>query len=158
MPNKHIPFLLSLDYELFFGNNCGTVENCIINPTKQLLTILDKYDFKVSLFVDAGFLVRLKQQSQKFPELKKEYDSIKTQLKQLSSNGHDIQLHIHPHWEDSYFDGNGWVIDTKRYRLHDFSPEEIKSIVTNYKQELESCSEQDVFAFRAGGWCLQPFE
>ena len=157
MPKKQTPFLLSLDYELFFGNNCGTVQNCIIKPTQQLLAILDKHNFKVSLFVDAGFLVRLKHQSQQFPKLIEQYDLIKTQLKQLSSDGHDIQLHIHPHWEDSYYDGNQWIIDTKRYRLHDFSPETIKTIVATYKEELESCSDQEIFAFRAGGWCLQPF-
>ena len=158
MPNIKPPFLLSLDYELFFGTNCGTVENCIIKPTQHLINILDKHNFKVSLFVDAGFLVCLKKQALKYPTFKEQYDAIKAQLKSLSSQGHDIQLHIHPHWQDSFYDGDSWVIDTKRYRLHDFSPEEINEIVSTYKQELESCSEQDVFAFRAGGWCLQPFE
>ncbi|MGC3833447.1 hypothetical protein ACPSKX_03750 [Moritella viscosa] len=42
--------------------------------------------------------------------------------------------------------------------MHDFNPKEINDIVKTYKQEPESCSEQAVFAFRAGGWCLQPFE
>ncbi|MFT6985257.1 MAG: hypothetical protein ACJAT7_001065 [Psychromonas sp.] len=158
MENNQVQLLLSLDYEIFFGNNSGSVESCIIHPTKKLLELLDRHNYKVSLFVDAGFLVKLKQQSLEFPILKNQYDAIKEQLKSLSSQGHDIQLHIHPHWEDSYYDGNGWVINTQRYRLHDFSPQEIDEIVASYKQELESCSEQPIFAFRAGGWCLQPFE
>ena len=158
MENNQIQLLLSLDYEIFFGKNCGSVEKCILHPTQQLLTLLNKYDCKVSLFVDAGFLVKLKEYAVDFPFLQWQYAAIKKQLQALSSQGHDIQLHIHPHWEDSYYDGNAWVINTRRYRLHDFSPQEINEIVTSYKQELESCSEQTIFAFRAGGWCLQPFD
>lgn len=158
MEKYQVKLILSLDYELFFGDSTGSIENCMINPTQQLLQLLNKYNCKVSLFVDAGFLVKLKAQSFDFPVLEKQYQTIKTQLKSLSSQGHDIQLHIHPHWQDSYYNGNTWVINTERYRLHDFNPEEIYDIVQSYKQELESCSEQAVFAFRAGGWCLQPFE
>jgi len=158
MDKNRVKLILSLDYELFFGNSSGSVENGMINPTPQLLKLLDRYNCKVSLFVDDGFLVKLKEQSVDFPILEKQYDVIKKQLKSLSSQGHDIQLHIHPHWQDSYYDGNTWVIKTQRYRLHDFSPQEINKIVKSYKRELESCSEQAVFAFRAGGWCLQPFE
>ncbi|MCG6200931.1 hypothetical protein [Psychromonas antarctica] len=158
MKNNKVKLLLSLDYELFFGDYCGSVENCVIQPTQLLLTLLDKYNYKVCLFVDAGFLVKLKQESHKFPILGKQYTAIKQQLKSLSEQGHDIQLHIHPHWQDSYYDGRTWVINTQRYRLHDFNPQEISAIVKSYKQELESCSKQAIFAFRAGGWCLQPFE
>lgn len=157
MKKNQIKLLLSLDYEIFFGTNSGSVENCIIHPTQNLLELLDRYNYKVSLFVDAGFLVKLKQQSLEFPDLSKQYTTIKKQLKSLSSQGHDIQLHIHPHWQDSYYDGSRWVINTQRYRLHDFTSREIGEIVASYKQELESCSEQPIFAFRAGGWCLQPF-
>lgn len=157
MEKNRVKLILSLDYELFFGNSSGSIESCMINPTQKLLDLLHSYNCKVSLFVDAGFLVKLREQACDYPILKKQYAVIKQQLKSLSSQGHDLQLHIHPHWQDSYFDGNHWVINTQRYRLHDFSSQEIDQIVSNYKQELESCSEQTVFAFRAGGWCLQPF-
>ena len=158
MEIQPIKILFSLDYEIFFGEHCGSVKNCIIHPTQLLIDLLNKYNYKASLFVDAGFLLQLKQQAIKFPQLQQQYDAIRKQLQLLSSQGHDIQLHIHPHWQDSYYDGNKWVINTQRYRLHDFNPQEILEIVKTYKQELESCSQQKVFAFRAGGWCLQPFK
>ena len=158
MQKQSVKILLSLDYEIFFGKNCGSVEHCIIKPTEFLLAILDKYNYKMSLFVDAGFLLQLKQQAIKYPQLKIQYQQIKQQLLRLSSQGHDIQLHIHPHWQDSYYNGESWEINTERYRLHDFTQEEINAIVQSYKQELESCSKQPIFAFRAGGWCLQPFD
>ncbi|WP_019613722.1 hypothetical protein [Psychromonas ossibalaenae] len=158
MAKKKVKLLISLDYELFFGNKSGSVEHSLIRPTQYLLNVVNKYDTKISLFVDAGFLIKLKQYSADFPILTDQYASVKKQLKSLSEQGHDIQLHIHPHWQDSSYSSEGWLINTKRYRLHDFCPQEQDEIVTSYKQELESCTEQEIFAFRAGGWCLQPFE
>ncbi len=158
MAKNKVKLLLSLDYELFFGNKSGTVEHCLIRPTQYLLNVVNKYNAKISLFVDAGFLIKLKQYSAEFPILTEQYAAVKKQLQSLSEQGHDIQLHIHPHWQDSYYSSEGWVINTKRYRLHDFCRQEQNNIVTSYKQELETCTKQEVFAFRAGGWCLQPFE
>ena len=154
MDNNQVKFLLSLDYELFFGASTGSVEQCMISPTWQLLRVLDKYKAKVSLFVDAGFIIKHRQYALDYPELKQQYLSIKYQLQSLIAQGHDTQLHIHPHWQDSYYTNDGWVMNTSRYRLHDFSQPELQRIVKSYKQELESCIDNEVFAYRAGGWCL----
>ncbi|MGC3833446.1 hypothetical protein ACPSKX_03745 [Moritella viscosa] len=59
MEKVQVKLILSLDYELFFGDNTGSIENCMINPTQLLLQLLNKYNCKVSLFVDAGFLRNL---------------------------------------------------------------------------------------------------
>lgn len=151
-------FLLSLDYELFFGSRVGTVEHCLIRPVDAIREVLDKHGMKMFLFVDAGFLVRLKQQMLQFPQLETDYQKIESQLQSLIANGHDVQLHIHPHWEDSHFDGENWVVDTTRYKLHDFSSDEIQRIVREYKKALTDIVGDRVFAFRAGGWCMQPFD
>lgn len=149
--------LITLDYELFFGQNSGSQHKCIIEPTNHLLELFDKYNVKVSFFVDSGYIIKLQQYKNQYPFLEKDYQELKKQIILLSSKGHDIQLHIHPHWEDSYFDGNNWNMITKRYRLHDFSENEINNIVYEYKKVLEECTNQKIFSFRAGGWCIQPF-
>jgi hypothetical protein len=150
---------ITLDYELFFGKNSGTQEKSIIYPTNRLLAILDKYNIKASFFVDSGYLIQLDKYRKKYPVLENDYQQIVSQLTELNKNGHDIQLHIHPHWEDSYFDGKKWNIDTSRYRLHEFSSTEIDDIVYRYKKVLTNIVGEDrVFAFRAGGWCIQPFD
>ena len=151
-------FLLSLDYELFFGKNPGSVEQCMIMPTEKLVNVLDKFNAKVSLFVDVGFLIKLKEYAPTIPRLAEQYNQIKAQLTDLSKHGHDIQLHIHPHWIDSQYNDGEWQVNTTRYRLHDFSQQEISDIVKAYKDELQQLSTKEVFAFRAGGWCIQPFE
>jgi len=148
---------ITLDYELFFGEISGTQERCIIKPTEKLLKLLAKYNIKATFFVDSGYLIKLKEYSKKNVRLAKDYDNLVKQLEQLSENGHDIQLHIHPHWEDSFFDGQKWVLRTHRYRLHDFNEIEINDIVYRYKKVLTDIVGDNIFAFRAGGWCVQPF-
>lgn len=148
--------LISLDYELFFGSVAGTIENCLLAPTNAFIEIANRYNVSVVLFVDAGYLVKLQTESANHPSLGQEFDRVAEQLKLLKAQGHDIQLHIHPHWEDTTYDGNRWCIDTSRYKLHDFSVDDISSIVERYKAVLDGIVD-GVFAFRAGGWCIQPF-
>jgi len=149
--------LITLDYELFFGSKVGTLENCILTPTSKLVDILNRYGVKATFFVDSGYLVKLEELKGQFPILEKEYDAISSQIKALDRDGHSIQLHIHPHWEDSTFNGKRWIIDTKRYRLHQFSDSQIDDIVYRYKRVLTNMVGDKIFAYRAGGWCIQPF-
>jgi hypothetical protein len=151
-------FLITLDYELFFGRQVGTVECCMLHPVEELLKVVDRYGVKLTLFVDAGYLHQLKQQAESAPELMQDHERISEQLKQLAQHGHDVQLHIHPHWEDSVYRDGAWYIDTGRYRLHDFNQEEANRIVADYKRALTEIVGDQVFAYRAGGWCLQPFK
>ena len=150
-------FILGLDFEIFFGSDPGTTQNCLIEPTKALLEVADETGLKLSLFVDAGHLIKLGQLQHKFAHFREELAAIRGLLKKLVTLGHDVQLHIHPHWQDSTFDDNKWKFDYSRYRLHAFSPDEITEIVKSYKAELELVTEKPVVAYRAGGWCIQPF-
>jgi len=148
---------ITLDYEIYFGENHGTVEKCIIYPTTELIRIAEKHNVRFSFFVDCGFILKLNEFRKKFPQLEKDYKVITEQIKYLSETGHDIQLHIHPHWEDSFYNGEKWIINVDRYKLADFSESEIDEIFTRYKKVLSSLTNKPIFAYRAGGWCLQPF-
>lgn len=148
---------ITLDYEIYFGENHGTVEKCIIYPTSELIRIAEKLNVRFCFFVDCGFILKLDEYRKKFPLLEKDYLAITEQVRYLSRTGHDIQLHIHPHWEDSYYNGERWIINVKRYKLSDFSDNDISDIVFRYKKVLADLTGKTIFAFRAGGWCLQPF-
>lgn len=149
---------LTLDYEIYFGENHGTVENCILKPTEELIRIGKEQNVRFVFFVDCGFILKLDEYRKKYPQLEKDYTGISDQVKRLSAEGHDVQLHIHPHWEDSHYNGERWVIDVKRYKLSDFSERDIADIVGRYKKVLSGLTGKNIFAFRAGGWCLQPFD
>ena len=51
----------TFDYELFFGKNVGSVEKCMIEPTKQLLGKLEKVEALATFYVDIGFLNRCQE-------------------------------------------------------------------------------------------------
>jgi hypothetical protein len=148
---------VTFDYELYFGENTGTVEKCILAPTRELIRIAETHDVRFVFFVDCGFILKLDEYRKKYPVLDKDYKALTEQIKYLSDIGHDMQLHIHPHWEDSSFDGDRWRIDVSRYKLADFSDEDAGEIVRRYKKVLYEITGKRIFAFRAGGWCLQPF-
>ncbi len=149
--------LLSLDYELFFGPRTGTVEQCLIRPTRELAEVARRHGARLSLFVDALYLQRLTDEARRFPRLQRDLDAIRRQLVSLREKGHDIQLHLHPHWLDSSFDGEQWQLVTTRYKVHDFPSATMTAMVGSAKELLAKLIGDTVFAFRAGGWCLQPF-
>ena len=149
---------LTFDYELFFGEVTGSVESCMIDPTNNLLEISKKHSVPMTFFVDVGYLLRLETESEKHSILKSDLAKVKSQIAEMISCGCAVQLHIHPHWERSYYNGERWVIQTDDcYKLDDFQDDEIEDIVTIYKTYLENLTGKIVHTFRAGGWCIQPF-
>lgn len=150
--------IFSFDYEVFFGRQTGTVQRTLLEPSEALCKIASQYDVPLVFFVDIGFLLRLYEEGRKFPLLMRDYERISRQLEQFVAAGHELQLHVHSHWEDSRWNGDSWDLDTRRYRLHDFGSAEILDILRRYTKGLRALtSGSDVFAFRAGGWVIQPF-
>ncbi len=148
---------ITLDYELFFGEKSGDIENCIIKPTNKLLEIVDRYNIKLVVFVDVGYLIKLNQYKEEYPDLAEDFEAISSQIKHLSKNGHSVELHIHPHWEDTTYNGKEWVFDLSRYKLSDFSKKDVYDIITEYARFLANISGISPVAYRAGGWSAQPF-
>lgn len=147
---------LSFDYELFFGSESGTAENCILKPTAQLIGLAKKHVIPMIFFVDAGYLIQLKAASNHL-QCAEDYKKITEQLIQLINEGHEIALHVHPHWEDSKFENGKWHINTTRYKLADFSAKEAGDIISKYHQVLIDITGKRCQSYRAGGWCIQPF-
>jgi len=148
---------ISFDYELFFGKASGSAHKCILEPTQKLIEMAIKYKVSFIFFVDAGYLVQLKKNSH-HKACKEDYEAISKQLKQLVSLGHEIGLHIHPHWEDCKFENGEWKINTERYKLACYNEIEVENIVTNYHQAIIDIIKKPCLSFRAGGWCIQPFK
>ncbi|MCF2600312.1 hypothetical protein I6E26_01895 [Anaerovibrio lipolyticus] len=144
--------LLTYDYEVFFVK-FGTIDNSLLIPTSELVKEMDRHSMKGTFFVDVLFLDYLRRQGDNAA-----YDRIINQLKWVLSCGHRIELHIHPHWLDT----DKGIVDFKRYRLQTFSEEEQSSIFAKGLEILYSIAKSEdanykVLAYRAGGWCVQPF-
>lgn len=157
MANNKIQIHISFDYELFFGKAAGSAEKCILEPTQKLIDLAKAHKVPFIFFVDAGYLMQLKNHSH-IKQCNEDFIRVSSQIKQLSLLGHEIALHIHPHWEDSCYENNQWIINTKRYKLADFKNEEIDRIVSTYHQAIKDIIGKPCKSYRAGGWCIQPFE
>jgi len=150
--------ILTFDYELFFGTNTGSVQKCMIEPTDRLLEIAAKYQVPMVFFVDIGFLIKLQEAKSGYPELEADFNQIVAQLQKMQALNCEVQLHIHPHWEKSFYDGKKWIVVTDGcYKLSDFTNEEAEAIVRKYHQALTEWSGNKPDTYRAGGWCIQPF-
>lgn len=154
--------LLSYDYELFFGDRSGTVEKTLIYPTYRLLDIMESCGFRGDFFVDWQMLKYMHMQDDQVAQ--RDYALLEEQLRDIIRRGHRIELHIHPHWVDAKYNGDGtWDFsDFSHYSLNSFSDTEIMKMFEEGTDLLTSIARQvepnyKLCAFRAGGWAVQPF-
>lgn len=146
---------LTFDYELFFGADSGTVDKCMIEPSNDLMELVKGKNVRYTFFVDIGYIIA----AERYPELTEEKDRVIEHLKTIVSKGHDLQLHIHPHWEKAQWIEGRWKMRARyAYKLVDFPVEEAADIIRRYKKRLEDIKGEKMSCFRAGGWCIQPFE
>ncbi|MFT3737281.1 MAG: hypothetical protein QM786_00825 [Breznakibacter sp.] len=163
-------FVLTVELELFFGSDSGTVENSLVRPMRKLLDIIQSREMKITVFWDVMHYYRLCQLAPEVPDLALDKELIENQIRQLVEQGHDIQMHLHPHWLDASWDGYKWIFDYKRYTIQSLEkredptdPNTILGCVTVARQTIENlCKEVDpsykLRAFRAGSNSTIPFD
>lgn len=157
--------LLTFDYELFLGKKSGSVQKCMLEPTNELLKILKYHKAKAIFFIDTTYIQKLEKLSTVYPIIKKDFDSIVEQLKELVKEGHYIFHHLHPHWLDAVYieRSNEWNLEnTKRFALYNTSEkerEELFAFSTNFLSEIYSSvgSNSIPDGYRAGGLFIEPF-
>jgi hypothetical protein len=162
---KKKDLLFTFDYELFLGENSGSVKNCIIEPTEKVIEILDEFKVKAIFFVDCTYLYQLKKKSIEFPKASEDLKKIIDQIHELVLSGHDIYPHIHPHWVDAQYDPskNQWsLLNIDKYRFDSLSASERDIIFrssVDYLTDIIKYVKKDykLNCYRAGGWCIQPF-
>jgi hypothetical protein len=146
--------VLTLDYELFFGEKSGSVENSMIKPIDLIIDLLDKYNCKMTIFWDVLHYIKAKELN-----VKDEVIQIEGSIKKLVRYGHDVQLHIHSHWVDAKYINKHWVFPTyKHYSLQSFEKKMIMNLVSQSKDAIENITNEKVTTFRAGGWKIEPFQ
>ena len=154
--------ILSFDYELFFGDLSGTVQKSLIAPTNALMDQMEAVGFRGNFFVDWLMIKYLRMQND--DRCKDDLQLVTNQLQDMIRRGHRVELHLHPHWMDAKYNGDGtWNFsDFTHYSLNSLSDAEIESLFVegvNCLKEIISpvCNDYRIIAFRAGGWAIQPF-
>ena len=158
--------LLTFDFELFLGQKSGSVENCLIKPTEELIPVINRYNLSTIFFVDTLYLYRLKKQAEATAAAKKDFVKIINLLRRLiTSTKAYVFHHIHPHWLDAIYieKDNEWDGSNKsRFALSNLNEGEVEAvfeksntIINEIYMNLTSPFAQ---GYRAGGLYAQPFE
>ena len=161
MPGKSVrrrqpQLILSQDYELFFHKS-GTVEKCLIEPSAMLVNHAAERDLKITFFVDAGMLLCMERYGRQFNNIRTELSKVRSNIEMLARAGHEIALHVHPHWEDTAWKDGRWCFSGSRYQLSSFTDTEANSIVERYATALASIGGEMPRSYRAGGFCIHSF-
>jgi len=153
-----IRLLLTFDHELPLGSLRTSYKQALFDPTERLFESAKNNDFPVTLFTDVLCAMRYKEWDHRGF-----YEPYTEQLQKAVELGHDVQLHLHPHWLTSKFE-NGVVIPSGDYNLAHFEKNNEANIgdIVNAGTKLleEVCrktkSDYNVLAFRAGGYNIEP--
>ncbi len=157
--------ILTTDYEIF-GNGTGCVEKCMLEPTERMAGILEKYKVPLTVFLDVCEYWAFDAEFKK-GNLKEDWaGKIRTQLKQLISRGHDVQLHFHPQWLNYKYENEKWILNFEYWRTGLLPYEStkgigLKELFKRGKDTLEEIGQQvnskyECNIFRAGAWSIQP--
>lgn len=155
--------IFSFDYELFLGKDSGSVQRSLINPTASMLKLLKKNGFKGMFFVDTLYLNRLLEAASRYPAARKDFAVISDQLRTMAREGHEIFIHLHPHWFDAVYqpENNKWDLSNfDHYRFSSLT-EQKRAEAFRISREILSDILGDIplpmDTYRAGGWSIQPF-
>jgi hypothetical protein len=151
-----VKLALTFDHELPLGS-AGDYDRCLFASTARLLRMAAEVGVPVTLFTDVLSALRFREWDRVGF-----YEPYCRQLREALALGHDVQLHLHPHWITStYVDGR--FVPSQDYALRDFvgrePPEDVDSVVRAGVDLLrEICDgvrkDHRIVAFRAGGYDL----
>ena len=153
---KRAPHLiLTVDYELF-GNGSGCLDACVLQPAERMMQIAERFAAPLTYFAEVLEFIALADQAHDH--------RARDQLREALARNHDVQLHLHPQWSGAKRKAQGaWQLDMDLWRIGDLPQEQVRGLVRQGRQWLESeiainISGYRCLAFRAGGWCIQPSE
>lgn len=150
--------LITFDHELFFGPSSGTPERCLVEPGRALAAAAAEFGVPLCFFVDAGYLVALGRQGREHTEPRRQEALVRHSLDELAQQGHELLLHVHPHWEDAVWRDGVWQFELARYALSAFSGADVMDVVRRQAEALRPHTRDGrIRAYRAGGWAVQPF-
>gem|GEM_PF-595187 len=162
MSRKTVVCLITFDYELFLGRNFGNPEEILFAPTRKILNVCKSLELSSTFFPDVCSVWAYRAHG-----MDGYADDFEAQLSDIVTCGHDVGLHVHPHWLFSRYEDNEWVVSTDRMYLHELgfgvSETSAGAVVrrgVEYLEEKLRVADPDYrcTSFRAAGLALQPGE
>jgi hypothetical protein len=131
-----ITVIFSLDYEIH-GNGEGDPLELMVAPTDRLISQLNKFGAKLSIFAEAAEIAKFKTYKDDTGLDRFHYDKIVQQLHSAYGAGHEVELHIHPSYDHAESRQRGWMQDWSEYDLAALSAQRTRDMIAGSKHFLE---------------------
>jgi peptidoglycan/xylan/chitin deacetylase (PgdA/CDA1 family) len=162
MDTPRIRLLVTFDYEIFHGRNFGSDEEVLFRPTDEIFALCAELGIPAVFFPDVCSVWAHRDSGSLAYA-----DRFEQQMREAVRRGHDVQLHLHPHWLFTSFRDGEWRLATDRIRMAELgfddsayaTPTLLRRGVA-YLEDLLRAEDPDYrcIAFRAAALALQPGE
>ena len=148
----------TLDYEVYHGRNFSDDVQVLFRPTERLIRRANEAGIPFTLFADVCSVAAYRANG-----LNGTVGAFENQLRESVRLGHDVQLHVHPHWLSASLDGSQWHLLEPKMTLADLNydsgiPRDVIGSGASYLEELlrDLRPEYRCVAFRAAGLAVEP--
>ena len=147
------------DWELS-GNGSGDIRRLQFEPMRRLVGIYNRLGIRGSFNAEVMQQITFRQYQDQHKHLKVLADEWDDIVKETFRQGHDIQLHVHPQWQNAEYKDGRWQL-TSDWSILNYSREAALQMLRHGKEYLENLL-KDVdpdyrcVSFRSGAWCIAP--
>jgi hypothetical protein len=147
------------DWELS-GNGSGDIRRLQFEPMRRLVSIYNRLGIRGSFNAEVMQQITFRQYQDQHKDLKVLADEWDDTVKETFRQGHDIQLHVHPQWQNAEYKDGRWQL-TSDWSILNYSRQAALQMLRHGKEYLENLI-KDVnphyrcVSFRSGAWCIAP--
>jgi hypothetical protein len=154
-----IHLVLTDDWELR-GDGSGDMRAMQFATIKELVSIYNKFGLRGTFMAEVMQQLYHRRLGSLHAELGALADEWEITLRDIHSQGHDVQLHLHLHWQDAKFDGDKWSLGSP-WSVADYTAVDLRNMIEAGKSFLERllCPVNAAYrccAFRAGSYLAVP--
>lgn len=147
------------DWELS-GNGSGDIRRLQFEPMRRLVAIYNRLGILGSFNAEVMQQITFRQYQDQHKELKVLADEWDDTVRETFRQGHDIQLHVHPQWQNAEYHDGRWKL-TADWSILNYSREEALQMLRSGKEYLENLLKDiapnyHCVSFRSGAWCIAP--
>lgn len=154
-----IHLALTHDWELR-GDGSGDIEQVQFAPLRRLLEIYARFGARTTILPDVMQQLAFRRNEAAHPELKALADSWDQHLREAFHQQHDVQLHLHPHWQNALYASGVWQLDGD-WSILNYDRDQAYAMLAGGQEYLETLlrpidSSYHCLAFRAGALAAAP--
>ena len=147
------------DWELS-GNGSGDIRQLQFEPMRRLSSIYNRLGIRGSFNAEVMQQITFRQHQAPDNELKRLADEWDDIVSETFRQGHDIQLHVHPQWDNAEYQNGRWKL-TADWSILNYSRDDALRMLRQAREYLENLLKgvdrnYRCVSFRSGAWCIAP--